>query len=255
MLWGLPRNKGGNVGAEGVNLRRRVDDWAVHIFREHNTEADAGRGVRGRKEEWENDSKVVWAEVTGFCGFWDGSCRDDVNGAGLWIKIFTHALEVVHNLQKVKPLPDKNSLDAECFVLIASLNDPCESPGESIDIPFDEYEFTPIKKQNSIVNRLRKYGLAPRRDLNESGPGFGASQGNMSVVSQDGHDREKTEQVDWIVWAMAGDDVTSSVTSGSFSRYMGDEWKKWRNVTTRPKMEYKNERCIWDKEEVRRKKC
>ena len=31
----------------GVDLRRRVTDWAAHIFREHNGEADfwAGKGV------------------------------------------------------------------------------------------------------------------------------------------------------------------------------------------------------------------
>ena len=42
----------------GVDLRRRVGDWAVHIFRGHYIEADAwaGREVRGRTEEWEDDS-------------------------------------------------------------------------------------------------------------------------------------------------------------------------------------------------------
>ena len=39
-----------------------------HTFvREHNTEADtwAEKGVRGRSEEWEDDSIDVWPEVIG----------------------------------------------------------------------------------------------------------------------------------------------------------------------------------------------
>ena len=58
---------------KGVDLRRRVDDWAIHTFREHNEEADAwaGREVGGRTEGWEDDSKVTWFEVIGLCGFWE----------------------------------------------------------------------------------------------------------------------------------------------------------------------------------------
>ena len=39
----------------------------------HNKEAVAwaGRGVRGRTDEREYDSQIVWSEVTGPCGFWD----------------------------------------------------------------------------------------------------------------------------------------------------------------------------------------
>ena len=45
----------------GVDLRRRVADRAVHIFREHNREADtwAGKGVNGREEEWIGSASVV----------------------------------------------------------------------------------------------------------------------------------------------------------------------------------------------------
>ena len=82
-----------NGGAKGVDLSRSVGDW-VHIFREHNKEADAwaAKGVRGRIDNGEDDSNVVWSEVAGLCGFRAG--RDDVCGAGMWIKIFTQALEV-----------------------------------------------------------------------------------------------------------------------------------------------------------------
>ena len=46
----------------GVDLQRRVADWAVHIFREHNEEADvwSGKGAGGREEEWVNTADVVW---------------------------------------------------------------------------------------------------------------------------------------------------------------------------------------------------
>ena len=47
---------------KGVDLRRRVDNWAVHIFREHNKEAVAWveRGVGGRIDEWEDDSQKLF---------------------------------------------------------------------------------------------------------------------------------------------------------------------------------------------------
>ena len=75
----------------------------MHIFWEHNKEADTpgGREVRGRTDEWGDDSKVVWSEVTGLCGFWDVSFRDDVCGAGVLIEIFTQTLGCHTNLQKV----------------------------------------------------------------------------------------------------------------------------------------------------------
>ena len=38
----------------GLDLRHRVADWAVHIFREHHKEADSGavKGDKGCEEEW-----------------------------------------------------------------------------------------------------------------------------------------------------------------------------------------------------------
>ena len=56
--------------SRGVKLRGRVADWAVHIFREHNKEADiwAGKGVKGREEEWTDAANVVLSEVTDLCG-------------------------------------------------------------------------------------------------------------------------------------------------------------------------------------------
>ena len=50
----------------GVNPRHRAADWAVHIFREHNKEADswARNGVKGHEKEWVDIAHVVWSEVT-----------------------------------------------------------------------------------------------------------------------------------------------------------------------------------------------
>ena len=78
----------------GVDLRRRVADWAVHVFREHNKEDDfwAGKGVKGREEEWTDTAKVIWSDVTGFCGFGDGSCERSTCGAGTMIQVFTKTL-------------------------------------------------------------------------------------------------------------------------------------------------------------------
>ena len=41
-------------------------------------------------------------------------------------------------------------------------------PEGSMNTPLDKYEFTPIKKKNSIINRLRKWRLTPRGDSNAS---------------------------------------------------------------------------------------
>ena len=59
------------------------------------------KGVRGLQEAWEDDSTFIWPEVTRLFWFWDGSCRHNVCGAGMLIKIFTQTSGVVHTLQKV----------------------------------------------------------------------------------------------------------------------------------------------------------
>ena len=53
--------------SRGVDLQRRMGDWAAHIFREHNKEADlcARRGVQGREEERTDTAEVVLPEVAG----------------------------------------------------------------------------------------------------------------------------------------------------------------------------------------------
>ena len=36
--------------------------------------------------------RVIWADVTGICGFWDGSCRTAGCGPGMWVSVFTPPL-------------------------------------------------------------------------------------------------------------------------------------------------------------------
>ena len=85
----------------GMDLRQRVADWAVHIFPEHNKEADswAGKGIKGH-EEVVDIAHVGWSQVTGLCGFWDGRCENGTCGAGIMIQIFTKALGWVPIHQK-----------------------------------------------------------------------------------------------------------------------------------------------------------
>ena len=101
--------------SRGVDQRRSVADWALHIFREHNKEADfwAGKGVKGSAEEWIDTADVIWSGVAGLCGFWDGSCERRVCGAGTTIQVFTTTMGRVTNFTKCGPVPGWSSLDAE----------------------------------------------------------------------------------------------------------------------------------------------
>ena len=76
-----------------VDQRQRSADLATHIFREHNKEADlwAATGVKGLEDEWVDDAHVIWSEVIGLCGFWDGSFDNGKCGAGIMIQAFTKA--------------------------------------------------------------------------------------------------------------------------------------------------------------------
>ena len=104
-------------GGAAVNLRRREDDWVVHIFREHHKEARAWaeKGASGLREEREDDGDFAWSDVSGICGFWDGSCRVIGCGADMWVHVPTHALawHAVH--EKCEFVPGPNSLDVEIF--------------------------------------------------------------------------------------------------------------------------------------------
>ena len=66
--------------SRGVDLRRRVADWAVLIFREQNKDADVGAGERRQRSRRGMDcsANVAWSEVASLCGFWDGSNSQNV---------------------------------------------------------------------------------------------------------------------------------------------------------------------------------
>ena len=73
----------------GVDLRPRIADWATHIFREHNKEADlwAAKCAKGREDEWVDTAHVAWSEVTCLCGFGDGRCDNGKCVAGIVILV------------------------------------------------------------------------------------------------------------------------------------------------------------------------
>ena len=52
-------------------------------------EADslAGTAIKGREKKWA-DIGMVWSEVAGLCGVWDGSCESGTCGAGIVIQAF-----------------------------------------------------------------------------------------------------------------------------------------------------------------------
>ena len=114
------------VEQDGQFYKRWEDDWAAHIFRAHNEDADAwaDKGAGGPEDEWEDDVELVWSDVTMICGFWAGSCRAIRCGAGMWVTVFTHVFgwHTVH--KKCGPVPGGNSLAAEifgCSMLIESM--------------------------------------------------------------------------------------------------------------------------------------
>ena len=121
----------GKWWARGLDLRHRVAQWATHIFREHKKEADswAGKGVKGRDEEWADTANVARSEVSGLCGFWDDSCESGTCGAGITIQAFTKTLGCPIR-KKCGLARGPNSLDAElggCGVLMDTF--------ESLDRP------------------------------------------------------------------------------------------------------------------------
>ena len=69
-------------------------------------------------------ARVVWSEVIGLCGFWDGSCDNGKCGVGILIQAFAEALGWIPIYKKCGPVVGQNSLDAElggCGVLTDDL--------------------------------------------------------------------------------------------------------------------------------------
>ena len=44
------------------------------------------------RRDWVDTANVVWSEVLGLCGFWDGCCENGTCGAGTTIQVFTETL-------------------------------------------------------------------------------------------------------------------------------------------------------------------
>ena len=99
----------------GIRLRQQTADWSTHVFREHNKEADlwGDKGAKGRVEEWVDIAHVVWSEVTGLGGFWDGRCDKGNCGAGTFIMARSDLQGWSPIYKKCGPLPGINSLDGE----------------------------------------------------------------------------------------------------------------------------------------------
>ena len=101
--------------ARGVHSRQRTAEWATHIFREHHKEAHAWaeKGAKGQVDEWVDNAHVVWSQVIGLCGFWDGSCDNGKCGAGVMIMACSEVLGWFPMYKKCGPVSGQNSLDAE----------------------------------------------------------------------------------------------------------------------------------------------
>ena len=113
-LRGCPESPAGMVGP-WVDLRQRVAYFAVHMFHKHIKKADswAWEGVKGRAEEWVDTANVVRLEVTGLCGFWDGSCEKGTCGARVMLLAFTKSLGWTPTHKKCGQVRVRTSLDAE----------------------------------------------------------------------------------------------------------------------------------------------
>ena len=115
-----------------IELWRRTADWAAHICREHNEEADiwAGKGARGREEEWVDTTEVVRSEVAGLCGFLDGSGERGVYGAGMLINFFHAGSGMGQDTRRVRTCVRLDADIKGCAMLMSNLNqwvDKCAS--------------------------------------------------------------------------------------------------------------------------------
>ena len=99
----------GQRGGRGIiRLRQRTTEWVTNTFREHNNEEAnqwADKGAKGRVEGWVDTTRITWREVTGLCGFWDGSCDNGKCGCGTVIMAYSdlHATKSVDLYQGTIP--------------------------------------------------------------------------------------------------------------------------------------------------------
>ena len=90
-----------------MRLRQRTTDWVTHTFREHNKEADLCA------EEWVDIARTARQEVTGVCGFWDGSNDNGKCGRGIALMAFSEPHGWFTYYKKSSLALGNSSLDAE----------------------------------------------------------------------------------------------------------------------------------------------
>ena len=98
-----------------MRSRQRTADWVTHIFREHNMGADlwAGKGAQERAEESVDAIRITLQEVTGVCGFSDGSFDNGKCGRSHCPHGLLGIARMVYFPQKCGPVPGNSSFDAE----------------------------------------------------------------------------------------------------------------------------------------------
>ena len=127
--------------SRGMRSRQRTTDWVTHTFREHNKEADlwACKGAKGRAEEWVDTTRTVWQEVTGECGFWDGSHDNGKCGGGIVLMAFSEPHGWFTFYKKVWPLYQGKVpwmlkwVDAGCLLTIY-INGWKSAPAKSVQL-------------------------------------------------------------------------------------------------------------------------
>ena len=102
----------------------RLGDTCLFVTSTEKLICGLQQGVKGREDEWVDTAHVVRSEVTGLCGFWDGSCDNGKCGAGIVIQAFVESLCWVPIYKKCGPVTGQNTLDAKlegCGMLTENL--------------------------------------------------------------------------------------------------------------------------------------
>ena len=101
---------------KGVDLSQRIGVWAVHIFREHNKEADlwAVMGPKGSVRNGRTSLRPIGQKLRGYAVSGMGVVMTKVCGAGFTISIFMQGLGMgLCGTKNCGPVEGSNSLDAE----------------------------------------------------------------------------------------------------------------------------------------------
>ena len=99
----------------GICLRQQTNDWVTHTSREHDKEADlwAGKGAKGRAEEWVDTARIAWHEVLGICGIWDGTFDNGKCGGCIVLMAFLEPHGCFPFFKRCGSVLGNSSMDAE----------------------------------------------------------------------------------------------------------------------------------------------